>query len=135
MLVAQSCLTLWDSMDCRLPASSVWISQTRILEWVAIPVSRGSVLFFSSMYRISCVKELFMTDRRSSPGCHASVLLPRRLHLPLAAWCLGTDLPPGPQLASAESACSVVQGQPGWSRCSLEQLAVQCSQCRVPEPP
>ena len=35
--VAQSCLTLYDLMDCSLPGSSVHgIFQTRILEWVAI---------------------------------------------------------------------------------------------------
>ena len=42
-LVAQSCLTLHDPMDCSPPGSSVHgISQARILEWVAIPFSRGS---------------------------------------------------------------------------------------------
>ena len=40
VLVAQSCLTLCDSMDCSLPGSSVHgIFQERILEWVAIPFS------------------------------------------------------------------------------------------------
>ena len=35
--------TLWDLMDCSPPGSSVCgIFQTRILEWVAIPFSRGS---------------------------------------------------------------------------------------------
>ena len=35
--------TLCDPMDCSLPGSSVHgISQARILEWVAIPFSRGS---------------------------------------------------------------------------------------------
>ena len=39
----QLCLTLCDPMDCRLPGSSVHgILQARILEWVAIPFSRGS---------------------------------------------------------------------------------------------
>ena len=38
---AQSCLTLWDSMDCSPPDSSVHgILQARILEWVAIPSFR-----------------------------------------------------------------------------------------------
>ena len=42
-LVAQSCLTLCDPMDYSPPVSSVHgISQARILEWVAIPFSRGS---------------------------------------------------------------------------------------------
>ena len=41
VLVAQSCLTLCDPMDCSLPGSSVHgILQARILEWVAF--SRGS---------------------------------------------------------------------------------------------
>ena len=43
VLVTQSCLTLCDAMDCRSPGSSVHgILQARILEWVAIPFSRGS---------------------------------------------------------------------------------------------
>ena len=43
VFVAQSCLTLWDPMDCSPPGSSVHgIPQARILEWVAISLSRGS---------------------------------------------------------------------------------------------
>ena len=43
MLDAQSCPTLWDPMDCSPPGSSVHgILQARILEWVAIPSSKGS---------------------------------------------------------------------------------------------
>ena len=39
----QSCLTLCDPMDRSLPGSSVCgILQARILEWVAMPSSRGS---------------------------------------------------------------------------------------------
>ena len=38
-----SCLTLCYSMDCSLPGSSVHgILQAKILEWVAMPSSRGS---------------------------------------------------------------------------------------------
>ena len=41
----QSCLTLRDPMDHSPPGSSVHgIFQARILEWVAIPFSRGSSL-------------------------------------------------------------------------------------------
>ena len=41
--VAQLCPSLCDPMDCSLPGSSVQrILQARILEWVAIPFSRGS---------------------------------------------------------------------------------------------
>ena len=40
---AQSCPTLCNPEDCSPPGSSVHgISQVRILEWVAIPLSRGS---------------------------------------------------------------------------------------------
>ena len=45
-VVAQSCLTLCDPMDCSLPDSSFHgILQATILEWVAISSSRGSFLF------------------------------------------------------------------------------------------
>ena len=41
--VSRLCLTLYDSMDCRLPGSSVrGISQARILESVAISYSKAS---------------------------------------------------------------------------------------------
>ena len=40
---AQLCLTLCNPMDCSPPGPSIHgILQTRILEWVAIPFSRGS---------------------------------------------------------------------------------------------
>ena len=43
VLVTQSCSTLYNSVDCRPPGSSVHgILQERILEWVAILFSRGS---------------------------------------------------------------------------------------------
>ena len=42
-LVAQSCPTLCDPMDCSRPGSSAHgILQARVLEWVATPFSRGS---------------------------------------------------------------------------------------------
>ena len=43
VLVAQSCSTLCDPLDCGPPGSSDHgILQARILEWVAMPSSRGS---------------------------------------------------------------------------------------------
>ena len=43
--VTQLCLTLCDPMDCSLPGSSVnEILQARIMEWVAVPFSRGIFL-------------------------------------------------------------------------------------------
>ena len=42
-LVSQSCPTLCDRMDCSPPGSLVHgILQARIMEWVAMPSSRGS---------------------------------------------------------------------------------------------
>ena len=43
VLVAQSCLTLCNTMDCSPPGSSLHgILQARRLEWVTIPFSRRS---------------------------------------------------------------------------------------------
>ena len=42
VLVPQSCLTLSDPMECSPPGSSVHgILRARILDWVAMPSSRG----------------------------------------------------------------------------------------------
>ena len=51
--VAQSCPTLCDPMDCNLPGSSVHGTlQARILEWVAISVSKES---FQYIHVHACV--------------------------------------------------------------------------------
>ena len=43
VLITQSCLILCDSMDCNSPGSSAHgILQAGIVEWVAMPFSRGS---------------------------------------------------------------------------------------------
>ena len=43
LLFTQLCLNLYDLMDCSLPRSSVHeILKEILLEWVAIPFSRGS---------------------------------------------------------------------------------------------
>ena len=42
-LATESCLTLWDPMDCSPPGSSIHgLLQATVLEWVAISSSRGS---------------------------------------------------------------------------------------------
>ena len=49
VLVVQSCPTLCDLMDYSLPGSSVHgLLQARILDWVAMPVSRGCSQFSNS---------------------------------------------------------------------------------------
>ena len=56
VLVTQSCPTLFDPMDCILAGSSVLgISQAKILEWVAIPFSRGHPNSQSLMQCNSCL--------------------------------------------------------------------------------
>ena len=58
---AQLCLTLFDPMDWSPPGSSVHgISQTRILEWVAISSCRGSSQPGDQTH-ISCIKGRFFT--------------------------------------------------------------------------
>ena len=58
---AQLYLTLCDPMDCSPPGSSVHgISQTRILEWVAISSCRGSSQPGDQTH-ISCIKGRFFT--------------------------------------------------------------------------
>ena len=43
-LVTKSCTTVYNPMNCSLPGSSVHgISQTRILEWIAISFSTGDL--------------------------------------------------------------------------------------------
>ena len=55
MLVAQSCLTLCKPTDCSPPGSTVQgILQARILEWIAIPFSRGSSWSWDWTW-ISCI--------------------------------------------------------------------------------
>ena len=54
----QSCPTLCDPMDCSSPGSSVYgILQTWILEWVAMPFSRGSSLprDLTHISSVSCI--------------------------------------------------------------------------------
>ena len=60
-LVTKSCPTFCYPMDCSLPGSSVHgISQERILEWVAISISRGSS-WPRDWIHISYLTEIFFT--------------------------------------------------------------------------
>ena len=60
-LVAQSCLTIWDCVNYSLPGSSTMgILQERVLEWVAMPSSKG----FSQprdQTQVSCIEGGFFT--------------------------------------------------------------------------
>ena len=60
-VITQSCPTLWDLMDCSPPGFSVLeILQARILEWVAIPFSKGSSLPRDRTW-VSCIADRFFT--------------------------------------------------------------------------
>ena len=60
-LVAQSCLTLCNPMDCSPPGFSVHgILQARILEWVAMPFSEGSSQP-RNRTQVSCIAGRFFT--------------------------------------------------------------------------
>ena len=59
--VAKSCMTLCDPIDYSLPGSCVHeIFQARILEWVAMPSSRGSSKPRDGTH-VSCVVDKFFT--------------------------------------------------------------------------
>ena len=61
VLVAQSCLTLCNPTDCSPTGSSVHgILQARILEWLAIPFSRGSSQF-GDQTLVPCIAGRFFT--------------------------------------------------------------------------
>ena len=63
VLVAQLCLILCDPMGCSPPGSSVrGILQARILQWVAIPFSRGSSQARDPT-QASCIAGGFFTAR------------------------------------------------------------------------
>ena len=63
MLVTQLCPTLFDRMDYSPLGSSVrGILQARILEWVAIPFSRGSVRP-RVWTQVSCIAGRRFTDQ------------------------------------------------------------------------
>ena len=59
----QSCLSLWDPMDCNPPGSSVYgILQARILEWIAMPSFRGSswLRYQTRVSSVSCLSRQFL---------------------------------------------------------------------------
>ena len=67
VLVAKLCLTLCDPMDHNLTDSSVHgISQARMLEWVAIPFSRGSS-WPRDQNHVSCIGRRVPLGHQESP--------------------------------------------------------------------
>ena len=67
-VLTQSCLPLCDPMDCSPPGSSVHgILQARILEWVAIPFTKGSSQS-RDQTRVSCTPGRFFTVYQNHLG-------------------------------------------------------------------
>ena len=86
VLVVQSCMTSFNTMDCSPPGSSVHgILQARILEWVAIPFSRGSSQPRDWTW-VSCIAGGFFTvwATREAPEIPDKI----RQHFP-SNWLLG----------------------------------------------
>ena len=73
VLVTQPCPALCNPMDCSPPGSSVYgILQARILEWIAIPFSRG----FSQprdQTQVSCIASEFFSIRATRNGISALI--------------------------------------------------------------
>ena len=68
--VAQLFLTLYDPMDCSPPGSSVpWISQARILQWVAISPFRGSSWPGTELVSPELAGGFFTTEPPGKPIC------------------------------------------------------------------
>ena len=86
-LVAKLCLTLCSPMDCSLPGSSVYgILQARILEWVAMPSSRGSSLpgieprsrIAGGDFTVWATREACLSGHRFSNPSHQAVRTHRK---------------------------------------------------------
>ena len=76
-LVAKSCSTLCDLMDCSLPGFSVHgLFQARILEWVAFPFSRGSSWPRDQTHvsHISCIGRSLSFHHQGNPSVAAEQL-------------------------------------------------------------
>ena len=66
-LVAQSCQTLCDPMNCSLPGSIHGILLAGILEWVARPSSRGSSQPKNRTHLPHCRQILYCLSHKGSP--------------------------------------------------------------------
>ena len=75
-VVTQSCLTLCNPMDYSLPGFSVHgISQARILEWIAISFSRGS-LWPRDWACVSCIgRQVLYPESLGKPKIYNTVFI------------------------------------------------------------
>ena len=93
MLIAQSCLSLCDRMDCSPPGSSDHgILQARMLSWVAIPFSRGSSQLRVEAW-VSSIASRFFTVW-AKPGPKDEAMWASEETQPTVAWLCLHLLPP-----------------------------------------
>ena len=79
VLVAQSCPTLYNTMDVSPPDSSVYgILQARILEWTAISFSRGSSWPRDQTW-VSCTAGRFFTIWATKEALDSSLLVYKKV--------------------------------------------------------
>jgi len=101
-----SVMSLCDPMDSSPPNSSVrGILQTRILEWITMPSSRGSSPPRRDQTHISYTKGGSLTL------CHWGRLVPKSVQQVLSCWrwpkiCSGFSVP-GSELVIFEAACNL----------------------------
>ena len=87
VLVAQLCLTLFDPMDCSPLGCSVHgLSQARILEWVAVPFSRGSSQP-RDWTQISCFVGRFFTAWTTREAKISHALWPKKQNIKQKQYC------------------------------------------------
>ena len=78
----QLCPTLCNPMDFRPPGSSVHgILQARILEWVAIPSSRGSSQPRDRTHGFFIAGRFFTTEPQGSPNRKSLPVIKKRMEI------------------------------------------------------
>ena len=141
----QSCSTLCDPMDYSLQGSSVYgISQSRILEWVAFPSSRGSS-WRRHWTQVSCIADRFFLPSKppGKPG-NAGPCFPlqTRAYRMGVSFVWTTSLPrglpslrwwhsPSEDLMLPLKVWTLCQGQPSFT-CRILKSSVQTCPCPGP---
>ena len=111
MLVSQSHLTLCNSMDYSWPGSSVHeIFQIRILEWVAMPFSRGSPQPRDQTQSLALQADSLPSE---PPMCLKKVKLPSRVRLFVISWTVAYQAPPSMEFSRQEYWSGLLFPSPG----------------------
>ena len=106
-LVALSCSTLCNSMDNSPPDSSVYGNlQARVLEWVAMPSSKGSSHPGIQPKSPHCRQILYCLNHQRSPRILEWVSIPSPGHLP------NPGIKPGSPALQADSLPAELPGKP-----------------------